>query len=295
MANLKEIRTRINSVKSTRQITSAMKLVAASKLRKAQNAIIALRPYSYKIQEIMEHLSDSLDEHDENPYLHSENEEIYNVLLIPMASNKGLCGPFNANIIKETERQVQENFKSLYTNGNLHLLTIGKKATEYFKHRNYRLAGNHDEVYDDLTFENVSAISRELMDSFKAKKYDKIFLIYNKFLNPATQRVMVEQFLPIEPSYEEKTQHLHVDYIFEPGKKEIVTELIPKTLKIHLYQALLDSNASEHGARMTAMHQATDNASELIKDLQLTYNKARQESITNEIIEVVSGAQALNG
>lgn len=294
MANLKEIRTRINSIKSTRQITSAMKLVAASKLRKAQNAIIALRPYSYKIQEIMGHLSDSLGEHSDNPYL--RESEVNNILLVSIASNKGLCGPFNANIIKETERQVHENFESLYEEGGVHLLTLGKKLTEYFGSRDYNLTGNHDEIYDNLTFENSTAIAKELMQVFEEKQYDKVYLIYNKFINAATQEVKVEQFLPLEPLNDEATNtDVHSDYIFEPSKSELVRELIPKTLKIHFYQALLDSNAAEHGARMTAMHQATDNATELINDLQLKYNKARQESITNQIIEVVSGAKALEG
>ena len=294
MANLKEIRTRINSVKSTRQITSAMKLVAASKLRKAQNAIIALRPYSYKIQEIMGNLSDSLGEHTENPYL--RESEVNNILLVSIASNKGLCGPFNANIIKETERRVQQNFNSLYENDGVHLLTLGKKLTEYFGKRDYHLTGNHDEIFDNLTFENSTAIAQELMQVFKEKQYDKIYLVYNKFINPATQQVKFEQFLPLEPLQDETTNtEMQTDYIFEPSKNEIVEELIPKTLKIHFYQALLDSNAAEHGARMTAMHQATDNATELINDLQMKYNKARQESITNQIIEVVSGAKALEG
>lgn len=294
MANLKEIRTRINSVKSTRQITSAMKLVAASKLRKAQNAIIALRPYSYKIQEIMGNLSDSLGEHTENPYL--RESDVNNILLVSIASNKGLCGPFNANIIKETERRVHQNFNSLYENGGVHLLTLGKKLTEYFGKRDYHLTGNHDEIYDNLTFENSTAIAKELMQGFKEKQYDKIYLVYNKFINPATQQVKFEQFLPLEPLQDETSNtDMQTDYIFEPSKNEIVEELIPKTLKIHFYQALLDSNAAEHGARMTAMHQATDNATELINDLQLKYNKARQESITNQIIEVVSGAKALEG
>lgn len=293
MANLKEIRTRINSIKSTRQITSAMKLVAASKLRKAQNAIIALRPYSYKIQEIMGHLSDSLGSQDENPYL--RESEVENILLVSLASNKGLCGPFNANIIKETERQVHENMESLYKDGGVHLFTMGKKVSEHFGRRDYDLVGSKDEIFDNLTFENVTAIAEDLMKAFTDKKYDRIYLIYNKFINPATQQVKAEQFLPLEPVQHEGSGVLETDYIFEPNKQEIVKQLIPKTLKIHLYQALLDSNASEHGARMTAMHQATDNATELINDLQLKYNKARQESITNQIIEVVSGAQALNG
>ena len=292
MANLKEIRTRINSVKSTRQITSAMKLVAASKLRKAQNAIIALRPYSYKIQEIMGRLSDSLGEQSDNPYL--RDSEVKNILLVSLASNKGLCGPFNANIIKETERQVHENLHELYKDGGVHLLTMGKKATEYFDRRDYDLIGNHDEIFDNLTFENVAAIAQNLMKDFSDKKYDRIYIIYNKFINPATQQVKVEQFLPLQPVQPEDSGNVETDYIFEPSKQEIVEQLIPKTLKIHLYQALLDSNASEHGARMTAMHQATDNATELVNDLQLKYNKARQEAITNEIIEVVSGAQALS-
>lgn len=294
MANLKEVRTRIDSVKSTRQITSAMKLVAASKLRKAQNAIMALRPYSNKLQEIMGNLGDSINT-EENPYLRKDEPE--KVLIIPFTSNKGLCGAFNSNIIKWTARYIDENYSKQKSEGNLHLLTVGKKATEFFSKRDYQVDASHDYIYDELSFENVAKIAIQVMEAFKEKEYDRVELIYNKFINAASQTVMTEQFLPLEPpaSAEDEKHELGVDYIFEPDKETITEELIPKSLKIQFYKALLDSNASEHGARMTAMHQATENATQLVKELQLSYNKARQEAITNEILEVTTGAEALKG
>lgn len=295
MANLKEVRTRIDSVKSTRQITSAMKLVAASKLRKAQNAIMALRPYSNKLQEIMGNLGDSINT-EENPFLRKDEPE--KVLIIPFTSNKGLCGAFNSNIIKWTARYIDENYSKQKNEGNLHLMTVGKKATEYFSKWDYQVAANHDYIYDELSFENIAKIAMQVMGAFKEKGYDRVELIYNKFVNAASQTVVTEQFLPLEPPASaegaEKNE-LGVDYIFEPDKETITEELIPKSLKIQFYKALLDSNASEHGARMTAMSQATENANQLVKALQLSYNKARQEAITNEILEVTTGAEALKG
>ncbi len=304
MANLKEVRTRIESVKSTRQITSAMKLVAASKLRKAQNAIMALRPYANKLQEIMGNVGDSIRT-DEQPYLQKREKE--NVLIVVFTSNKGLCGAFNTNVIKQTVKYIQEKYPKLHKEGKVSLMTIGKKATEYFKKNNYNVVENHDHIYDELSFANASEIAEEIMQAFKNKTYDHVDMIYNKFINAASQEVTTEQFLPLESIHDDqdKTDEImdddinydedYEEYIFEPDKKTITEEVIPKTLKIQFYKALLDSNASEHGARMTAMHQATENATSLVKELQLSYNKARQESITNEILEVTTGAEALKG
>ncbi|MGM0565696.1 MAG: ATP synthase F1 subunit gamma [Bacteroidota bacterium] len=304
MANLKEVRTRIESVKSTRQITSAMKLVAASKLRKAQNAIMALRPYANKLQEIMGNVGDSIST-DEQPYLQKREKE--HVLIVVFTSNKGLCGAFNTNVIKHTASYIQEKYPSLLKEGKVNLMTIGKKATEYFKKNNYNVVENHDHIYDELSFAKASEIAEVIMDAFKNKNYDHVDMIYNKFINAASQEVTTEQFLPLESIHDdqEKADEImdddinydedYEEYIFEPDKKTITEEVIPKTLKIQFYKALLDSNASEHGARMTAMHQATENATSLVKELQLSYNKARQEAITNEILEVTTGAEALKG
>jgi F-type H+-transporting ATPase subunit gamma len=296
MPNLKEVRTRIASVKSTQQITSAMKMVAASKLRKAQNAILQLRPYAAKLKEILQNLSASLDAGDDAS-IYSVQREPARVLIIPVSSNRGLCGAFNANVIKRTVSLANNTYGSQLNSGNVSLLTIGRKVSEYFGKRDYHVIGSHDDVFEQLTFENVSEIAELVMKAFAEKKFDRIEIVYNQFKNAATQRLITEQFLPVEPV--DKGDGLeegpNVDYIFEPGKKEIVQDLIPKSLKIQFYKALLDSFASEHGARMTAMHQATDNAQELLKDLSLAYNKARQAAITTEILEIVSGAEALKG
>lgn len=309
MANLKEVRTRIDSVKSTRQITSAMKLVSASKLRKAQNAIMALRPYANKLQEIMANVSDSIRS-DDHAYLKKRQPK--RVLLVVFTSNKGLCGAFNTNIIKTTESHIRNNYSEQQQEGTLHLITIGKKATEYFKKHNYPVTDSYDYIYDELSFANVSEIAQKVMGDFKEEEYDLVELLYNKFINAASQQVTTEQFLPLEKVSDEEEkaseekifadddfgddfEDSYEEYIFEPNKEAITEEVIPKTLKIQFYKALLDSNASEHGARMTAMHQATENATNLIKELQLSYNKARQEAITNEILEVTTGAEALKG
>lgn len=293
MANLKEVRTRIDSVKSTRQITSAMKLVAASKLRKAQNAIIAMRPYAEKLQEIMESLGESIRA-DENPYL--EQREPNSILIIVIASNKGLCGAFNANILKATSAYINQQYHDQHKNSNVHLITIGKKATEYFVRNDFQVAASFDHIFDELTFGNVSKIAADIMESFVEKKFDKVEIVYNKFLNAASQKVMTESFLPLQHDVSaDEGAEKEIAYIFEPDKDSITEELIPKALKIQFYKAILDSNASEHGARMTAMHQATENATQLVKELQLSYNKARQEAITNAILEVTTGAEALKG
>jgi F-type H+-transporting ATPase subunit gamma len=283
MANLKEIRIRIGSVSSTMQITSAMKMVSAAKLKKAQDAITAMRPYSNKLSELMKSLSGTSGDK-----LYSQKREIKNVLVIAISSNRGLCGAFNANIFKEIT-----NFKSKdeFKNTNIDFLTIGKKINDSLS-KNENVIQNDSELFDNLNYENVSLIAEKLMSLFLDQNYDHIELIYNSFKNAATQIIKSEQFLPI-PLNESKTSD-SLDYIFEPSQDSIISTLIPKSLKMQLFKAIRDSFASEHGARMTAMHKATDNASELRDELKLTYNKARQASITNEILEIVGGAEALN-
>ena len=284
MANLKEIRNRIASVSSTMQITSAMKMVSAAKLKKAQDAITAMRPYANKLTELLQNLSATLDADSGSKY--SEQRDIKNVLIVAITSNRGLCGAFNSNIIK------QANVVAERYDANVSVVAIGKKANDALS-KNLDIISNQSAVYDDLTFDNVAAIAEMLMEQFESKAFDKIEIIYNKFKNAATQEIMTEQFLPIEPI--EGDTNANLDYIFEPSKEEIVETLIPKSLKTQLYKSIRDSFASEHGARMTAMHKATDNATELRDQLKLTYNKARQASITNEILEIVGGAEALNG
>ncbi|WP_340201152.1 ATP synthase F1 subunit gamma [Ascidiimonas sp. W6] len=288
MPNLKEIRNRIASVKSTMQITSAMKMVSAAKLKKAQDAITAMRPYANKLTELLQSLSASLD--GDGGSVFASEREVHKVLVVAITSNRGLCGAFNSNIIKEGHRLVADK----YSGKQVDFVTIGKKGNDILS-KTYTIVDNNNAVYDDLTFENVEAIAIQLMDLFATGAYDKVELVYNKFKNAATQIVMTEQFLPIVASVDETVVVSNADYIFEPEKEEIVKMLIPKSLKTQLYKAVRDSFASEHGARMTAMHKATDNAGELRDALTLTYNKARQAAITNEILEIVGGAEALNG
>ncbi|ALJ05553.1 ATP F0F1 synthase subunit gamma [Pseudalgibacter alginicilyticus] len=285
MANLKEIRNRISSVSSTMQITSAMKMVSAAKLKKAQDAITAMRPYADKLTELLQSLSATLDADTGSQY--SEQRELKKVLIVAITSNRGLAGAFNSNIIKEVNRLTSQT----YASQEVSYLVIGKKANDAFKKSN-RIIANKSDLYDDLTFENVAEIAEFLMEKFVAGEFDKIEIVYNKFKNAATQIVMTEQFLPIVPMAGEINNN--ADYLFEPSKLEIVEQLIPKSLKTQLYKSIRDSFASEHGARMTAMHKATDNATELKNQLTLTYNKARQAAITNEILEIVGGAEALN-
>ena len=286
MANLKEIRNRITSVGSTMQITSAMKMVSAAKLKRAQDAITQMRPYANKLTELLVNLSSSLDSAEGGEF--SSERTINNVLLVPITSNRGLCGGFNANIIKQTTALIREDFAGK----NVSILSIGKKSSEYFKNNNYNVVSIHDEIYADLKYESISNISESIMQDYLNLKYDKVILVYNQFKNAATQNVMREDYLPVESPNDDNASI--GDYIFEPQKKEIIEQLIPKSLKTQLFKAVLDSHASEHGARMTAMHKATDNASELKKDLTLSYNKARQAAITAEILEIVGGAEALN-
>ncbi len=285
MANLKEIRNRIASVSSTMQITSAMKMVSAAKLKKAQDAITAMRPYANKLTELIQSLSASLDADSGSAF--SDERPVKKVLIVAITSNRGLCGAFNSNVLKECTSLKE----GPYPNKEVHFMAVGKRGNDLLKKKNSVIA-NHSKVYDDLTFNNVAQIAEELMGLFTDGSYDKIVLVYNKFKNAATQILMTEQFLPIVSA--EEDVKVATDYIFEPEKQKIVQELIPKSLKTQLYKAVRDSFASEHGARMTAMHKATDNASELRDQLKLTYNKARQAAITNEILEIVGGAEALN-
>ncbi len=285
MANLKELRNRIKSVSSTMQITSAMKMVSAAKLSKAQDAIQAMRPYSEKLTELLQSLSASLEGEQGSPY--GEQREVENVLIVAISSNRGLAGAFNTNIIKATKALINET----YTGKKVDVLTIGKKANDILS-KEFSVIENNNAIFDDLTFDNVTKISQNLMDIFVAGTYDKIVLVYNQFVNAATQNVAREQFLPIQEIEGEETNV--ADYVFEPSQEEIVEQLIPKSLKVQFFKALRDSVASEHGARMTAMHKATDNATELRDSLKLSYNKARQAAITNEILEIVGGAEALN-
>ena len=284
MANLKEIRNRISSVSSTMQITSAMKMVSAAKLKKAQDAITAMRPYSDKLSQMLVNLSSSVDF--QNVYLNPR--KVKNKLIVCITSNRGLCGAFNSNVIKKCTEIANSSDESVS------FLCIGKKGADILS-KNYNVVQTNNEIFDDLTFENISAIAEKLMSMFLNKEFDSVQIVYNKFKNAATQIVIQEQYLPIENNDSENDQKESSDYIFEPSQVEIISELIPKSLKTQLYKSVRDSYASEHGARMTAMHKATDNATELRDQLKLTYNKARQAAITNEILEIVGGAEALNG
>ena len=285
MANLKEIRNRIASVSSTMQITSAMKMVSAAKLKKAQDAITSMRPYANALTELIQNLSGSLDGDTQSLYTQVRPKQ--SVLIISITSNRGLCGAFNANIIKKTRQLVDKEFK----NQKVSLITIGKKGSEILN-KTGKVISSYDSVFDNLTYNNVSNIAEIVMNHYEKKTFDQVVLVYNRFKNAATQIIEAEPFLPIVA--EKKSENnSNVDYIFEPSKSEIISELLPKSLKMQLFKALRDSFASEHGARMTAMHKATDNATDLRDQLKLTYNKARQAAITNEILEIVGGAEAL--
>jgi len=291
MANLKEIRNRISSVGSTMQITSAMKMVSTAKLKRAQDKIVQMRPYAVKLKEILTNLSATLDL-SENPF--SEEREEGKTLIVGISSDRGLCGGFNNAISKNINSTISNKFSG---SSDVHVFGLGKKIRDAFN-RSDRFFTNdflkeREDIYADLSFENLSEVASELMELYKSGEFNRIYVVYNRFVNAATQTVEIEQFLPIQaPENIEATSNS--DYIFEPSKEEIIEDLIPKTLKIQLFKALLDSNAAEHGARMTAMDKATENASELQKELKLSYNKARQAAITNEILEIVGGAEALN-
>lgn len=293
MASLKEIRNRIVSVQSTQKITGAMKLVSAAKLRRAQTAIIGLRPYSNKLNEILSNLSASIQDNDKSPLF--IKRDIQKVLLIVITSNRGLCGGFNSSIVKEVTKCVDLKYRAQFESNNLDLVCIGKKGKEQLI-KKFNIVNFFDTILDKPAFADISEISESLMQQFTEQQYDKIEIIYNKFINPATQRIEIENYLPIENIVNENNPKNNVvDYIFEPSKEELTEVLIPKILKIQLFKTILDSIASEHGARMTSMSKATDNATELLRDLKLKYNNARQASITNELNEIVGGAEALKG
>lgn len=284
MANLKEIRNRISTISSTMQITSAMKMVSAAKLKKAQDAITDMRPYADKLTGLLQNLNANLDVDSRSKF--ADQREVKKVLLVPISSNRGLCGAFNSNILKQASSLIKETFAAR----EVHVLAIGKKANDYFE-KSGNVVANESSVFTDLTFDNVGRVTQMIMDKFAECEYDQVFLVYNQFKNAVTQIVQTEQFLPILPFSGGSANN--AEYIFEPSKPKIVEQLIPKSLKMQLYKAVCDSFASEHGARMTAMHKATDNATELRDQLKLTYNKARQAAITAEILEIVGGAEVL--
>lgn len=297
MANLKEVKNRIESVSSTQQITSAMKMVAAAKLKRAQDKITQMRPYSQKLTGILKNVSRALDGEIENVY--GESREVNNVLLVVVTSDRGLCGAFNNNVLKAAERLIKEKYSYEEKHDGISILPIGKKSLDYFKKGTYKVHSEYSEMFKDLSFDAARDAAEFVMNSFSAGDFDKVDLVYNEFKNVATQIIRTESFLPLEEKKvvvekkEEDKKRRVVDYLFEPSAEYVINELIPKSLKIQFYKAILESNASEHGARMTAMDQATDNAGELIKELKLTYNRTRQAAITKEILEIVGGAEAL--
>ncbi|MBL7969528.1 MAG: ATP synthase F1 subunit gamma [Prolixibacteraceae bacterium] len=292
MANLKEIRTRISSVKTTRQVTSAMKMVSAAKLKKAQDAILQIRPYAEKLSDLLSSLSSALENADNSVYTVQRNPE--KVLIVLISSNRGLCGGFNSNISKRAIIQSRTVYKKQLEKSKLDFLVIGKQGGKVLNSYHCKTIGDKNFLFDNLSFDNVAEVAKSIMADFVVGKYDRVELVYNKFINAASQDLVCEQFLPVVPSSGDNKK-TNLDYIYEPSLEYIVEELIPRSLKIQFYKALLDSHAAEHGARMTAMHKATDNASDLINELTLTFNKARQAAITNAILEVTNGAEALNG
>ena len=291
MANLKEVRNRIASVSSTQQITKAMKMVSAAKLKRATNAIVQLRPYAIKMKEILGNLSANLEESN-SPYI--QEREPVKVLIIAVSSNRGLAGAFNMNVIKTTNNLIAERYPEQFRKGNIKIVAIGKKVQDFFEKRKYAVIGNNNELYSDLTFGNASKIIAGVMQGFANGDYDRVELVYNQFNNAAVQILTTEQLLPVPKSVNQTNTSKQIDYIFEPGQEEIVEQLIPKSIKLQVYKAILDSHASEHGARMTAMDKATENAGDLLKALKLSYNQARQAAITTELTEIVSGAAALS-
>jgi F-type H+-transporting ATPase subunit gamma len=294
MANLKEVRTRISSVKSTQQITKAMKMVSVAKLRKAQNAITQMRPYAQTLGGIIANLSANAEADLGAEY--TTEREIKSVLIVPVTSDKGLCGAFNANVVKATLNLIQEKYAAQNKAGKVSILALGTKGKDTLTRRNLRVIGDYATIFQNLSFAKVKDAAEFIINAYKDGQYDRVEFIYNEFKNAATQILKVEQFLPIPKNTNNQLQkESKVDYLFEPSKKEIIEELIPKNLKLQLYRVVLDSNASEHGARMTAMDKATENAEQLVKDLTLVYNRTRQAAITTEILEIIAGAEALKG
>ncbi len=295
MANLKEVKNRISSVSSTQQITKAMKMVAAAKLRRAQDKITQMRPYSQRMSEVISNVTSGMSEGVENPF--AEEREVNRVLIVVVSSDRGLCGAFNSSVFKGAVSLIKEKYQYQMDMDQCIIMPIGKKAHDYFKKRDYLMVERFSHLIHDLSFENAREAGQYILEEFESGYFDKVEIVYNEFKNVATQVLITEQFLPVAPiseeELEEKAPSKNVDYIFEPTKEFIFKEIVPKSLKIQFYKALLESNASEHGARMTAMDKATDNAGELLKELRLTYNRTRQAAITKEILEIVGGAEAL--
>ncbi len=293
MANLKEVRLRIASVNSTQQITKAMKMVSAAKLKRATDAIVQMRPYANKLKDILANLTASL-EGNESPY--TDQREVKNVLIVVVTSNRGLAGAFNSNAIKTANNLINEKYASYKAKGNVKIAAIGKKAQDYFTKNKFEVVGNHNDLFNNLSFSASTQIAEEIMAGFVEGKWDRVEVVYNQFKNAAVQYLITEQLLPLAPTVanESNSSESQVDYLLEPSQEEIVLGLIPISIKTQLYKALLDSHASEHGARMTAMDKATENAGDLLRALRLSYNQARQAAITNEILEIVSGANALS-
>lgn len=292
MASLKEVKNRINSVISTQQITKAMKMVAAAKLRRSQDKILQMRPFSQKLTALLQNLSAAQGDADSDNW-YSQERDAQKILLVVITSDRGLCGSFNSNIFKTVNRLIDEQYAEQWAHGNVTVLTIGKKAHDYFGKRKCNLVGDYSLMLHDLTFENVADAASYIMEAFQHDRFDRVELVYNQFKNVATQIVNVEQYLPIVAPESTETTSVAVDYIYQPEQEEILTSLIPQSLKVQLYKAILDSMAAENGARMTAMDKATENAGELLKELRLTYNRTRQAAITKEILEIVGGAEAL--
>jgi F-type H+-transporting ATPase subunit gamma len=293
MANLKEVRNRIASVQSTQQITKAMKMVSAAKLKRATNAIVQLRPYANKLKDILENLSASLEDKS-SPF--TETREANKVLIVVVSSNRGLAGAFNMNVIKAANQLIATKYSEQFKQGNVSIVSIGKKTQDFYEKRNYNVIGNNNDVFMNLSFDRVTQITEAIMAAFVKGDFDRVEVVYNKFKNAAVQILTTETLLPLAKDADESSVSTsQTDYLLEPSQEEIVGELIPKSIKIQLYKAVLDSHASEHGARMTSMDKATENAGELLKSLKLAYNQARQAAITTELSEIVSGAAALNG
>ncbi|MCH7513461.1 MAG: ATP synthase F1 subunit gamma [Bacteroidetes bacterium] len=292
MPNLKEVKTRISSVVSTQQITKAMKMVAVSKLRRAKNSILQMRPFAEKLNEILINVSKDLDADEGKGY--GTEREIEKVLIVVITSDRGLCGPFNGNVSKRTVALIEENYKYQFDTGDVHILSLGKKGFDFFRRRKYHVIAKFTDIFRGLSFKKGREPAEFVMNAFLQGEYDKVDIVYNEFKNVARQVVRVEQFLPIAPDSDTEQLPGIIDYIFQPDKKVIIEEMIPKSLKIQFYKAMLESNAAEHGARMTAMEQATENAGELLGELRLVYNRTRQAAITKEILEIVAGAEALS-
>jgi len=292
MANLKEVKNRIASVMSTQQITKAMKMVAAAKLRKSQERIIQMRPYARKLEAILRNLSQAQTSGDGDKW-YSQVREENRILIVAISSDRGLCGSFNSSVFKGVIRLIQDKYEVQHKKGNVVILPIGRKSAEYFAKRKFAALDQYAALFGDLTFENASGVADTIMQSFRDGKFDKVEVVYNEFKNVATQILRTEQLLPVQLPTEATSKSNPIDYIYQPGQEELIVEMIPNSLKVQLFKALLDSNAAENGARMTAMDKATENAGELLKELRLSYNRSRQAAITKEILEIVGGAEAL--